>query len=143
MVLFSALLFVGAIADASDLGRPAPQPCKAKPLSEIIQILECQGYPPIVGMEFENDYWEVEAYRGNTLVEVRVHPATGMILQDTPPTGQIPIAEVVKRLEHAGYQVVMLELEGSEWQIEAYRRKSVAVRIDPLTGGIQEIPDGV
>ena len=138
IMIFSALVTAGAARGGSDPEAPALPPSNARPLSEIIEILESKGYDPIIEMEFEDDYWEVEAFRENTLVEVRVDSVTGLILPDPPPTGQIPIAEVVKKLEQAGYQVVEIELEESEWEIEAYRCESVDVRIDPESGAIQE-----
>jgi hypothetical protein len=138
IVLSSALVIAGAARAGSDSEPPALPPCNARPLLEIIEILESKGYDPIIEMEFEDDYWEVEAFRENTLVEVRVHSVTGLILPDPPPTDQIPIAEVVEKLEQAGYRVVVIELEGSEWEIEAYRYKAVDVRIDPESGAIQE-----
>lgn len=74
-VLFASLLIPQAVfAD-----KP---PGDAKPLSEIILILESQGYGPVVDVEFDDGLWEVEAYRDNTRREVKVDPRSGDIVSN-------------------------------------------------------------
>lgn len=57
-------------------------PANAKPLVEIIETLEAQGYDPITEISLDDGIWEVEAYRNNQERELKVHPVTGEILSD-------------------------------------------------------------
>lgn len=57
-------------------------PADAKPLVEIIQSLEAQGYLPITEISMDDGVWEVEAYKDNVERELRVNPVTGEILSD-------------------------------------------------------------
>lgn len=54
----------------------------SKPLVEIIQALESQGYEPITEISMDDGVWEVEAYKNNEERELRVNPLTGEILSD-------------------------------------------------------------
>lgn len=57
-------------------------PADSKPLVEIIQTLETQGYAPITEISMDDGVWEVEAYKNNEERELRVNPLTGEILSD-------------------------------------------------------------
>ena len=49
-------------------------------LSQIVNWLERKGYEPFVEVEFEDDVWEVEAYRYGQLYELTVNPFSGKII---------------------------------------------------------------
>lgn len=49
-------------------------------LCQIVKGVERKGYDPIVEVEFEDDVWEVEAYRYGQLYELKVNPFSGHIL---------------------------------------------------------------
>lgn len=55
-------------------------PAGAKPLSEIIKMLEEQGLTVITEVEFEDGAWKIEVYQpdGREL-DVKVDPMTGQI----------------------------------------------------------------
>nr|WP_320015957.1 PepSY domain-containing protein [uncultured Desulfobacter sp.] len=57
-------------------------PADSKPIVEIIQTLETQGYAPITEISMDDGLWEVEAYKNNEERELRVNPLTGEILSD-------------------------------------------------------------
>lgn len=57
-------------------------PADAKPLVEIIEALEAQGYAPITEISMDDGVWEVEAYKNDEERELRVNPVTGAILSD-------------------------------------------------------------
>lgn len=49
-------------------------------LCQIVKGVERSGYDPIVEVEFEDEVWEVEAYRYGQLYELTVNPFSGNIL---------------------------------------------------------------
>ena len=57
-------------------------PDNAKPLSEVIKMLENKKYHPIVDVELERGRWEIEAYRDNIKRELKVDAVTGEILSE-------------------------------------------------------------
>lgn len=59
-------------------------PMDAKPLSMITQLLEQQGYSPIVEISFDDGRWEVEAYKDGVKRELKVDPSSGDVLSDRP-----------------------------------------------------------
>ena len=59
-------------------------PTDAKPLSEIVLSLEKQGYTPIVEIEFDDERWEIEAYKEGQKRELKVDPRSGAIISDRP-----------------------------------------------------------
>lgn len=55
-------------------------PQNAKPLSEIIKMLEMKGYSYITDVDFDDDDgWEIDGYRNGEKMEVRVNPISGKI----------------------------------------------------------------
>ena len=54
----------------------------AQPLSKIVRTLEEQGFSPIVEIEFDDNLWEVEAYKEGDQRELKVDPVTGRIISD-------------------------------------------------------------
>ena len=66
---------------AGDILPNSPPPLD-KPLSAVVKDLEDQGYGPIIDVERDaegTDSWEVEGYKGQTAITVRVEPASGKI----------------------------------------------------------------
>lgn len=54
----------------------------AQPLSKIVRNLEEQGFSPIVEIEFDDNLWEVEAYKEGDKRELKVDPVSGRIISD-------------------------------------------------------------
>ena len=48
-------------------------------LSEIVLLLEQDGYDPIVDIEFGEGVWEVEAFKAGQFVEIELDPMSGAI----------------------------------------------------------------
>ncbi|NRQ43649.1 PepSY domain-containing protein [Rheinheimera sp. YQF-2] len=63
----------------ADDDKPAANTLK---LSEVIKQLEQQGYNPIADVEFDDNKWEIDAWRGNDKRELTVDPVSGKILRD-------------------------------------------------------------
>ena len=55
-------------------------PTRPLHLCQIVTGIERKGYDPIVELEYEDDVWEVEAYRYGQLYELEVNPFSGKIL---------------------------------------------------------------
>ena len=55
-------------------------PTRLLHLCQIVTGVERKGYEPIVEIEYEDDVWEVEAYRYGQLYELEVNPFSGTIL---------------------------------------------------------------
>lgn len=73
---------VSSSLSASQVFAGERPPEGSKPLVEIIQALEAQGYQPITEISMDDGVWEVEAYKNNEERELRVNPMTGEILSD-------------------------------------------------------------
>jgi uncharacterized membrane protein YkoI len=55
-------------------------PAGAKPLSEVIRMLEDQGVRTITEIEFEDGVWKIEVHQPDgTEVDLKVDPMTGQI----------------------------------------------------------------
>lgn len=78
-VFAAAVLFTLGISQVFAGERP---PEDAKPLTEIIETLETQGYTLITEISMDDGVWEVEAYKNDEERELRVDPLTGKILSD-------------------------------------------------------------
>ena len=59
-------------------------PANAKPLSQVIKMLEDKGYNPIVDVEIDNAVWEIEAYKNAQKRELKVDPVKATIISDRP-----------------------------------------------------------
>ncbi|MGI9281205.1 MAG: PepSY domain-containing protein [Endozoicomonas sp.] len=62
----------------------SPPAAVGKPLSQIIKLLEDQGYRPIVDVSMDDGLWEIEAYKGNEKRELKVNPDSGEVVSDRP-----------------------------------------------------------
>ncbi|WP_290583142.1 PepSY domain-containing protein [Ketobacter sp.] len=81
----SGLLSTAALLSAltaSQIYAGERPPAGSKPLVDIIQALEAQGYSPITEISMDNGVWEVEAYKNNEERELRVNPLTGEVVSD-------------------------------------------------------------
>jgi hypothetical protein len=81
MVIATAMvgLAAAALGGAGWFSDEQP-PAGAKPLSEIIKMLEDQGMRDITEVEFDGGVWKIEVHnRDGSEVDVRVDPLTGEI----------------------------------------------------------------
>ncbi|MGB6972459.1 MAG: PepSY domain-containing protein [Desulfobulbales bacterium] len=79
--LIIAVLFSSTLLLQNSNADEIPQH-DAQPLSKIVRTLEEQGFIPIVEIEFEDDIWEVEAYKEGDKRELKVDPVSGRIISD-------------------------------------------------------------
>lgn len=80
--LVSGVFLAAAALGISHVFAGERPPEDAKPLTEIIKMLETQGYAPITEISMDDGVWEVEAYKNDEERELRVDPLTGKILSD-------------------------------------------------------------
>ena len=115
----------------------------AMSLSVVLKSVESAGYVPVMEVEFEEDHWEIKAYRDGQLVQLKVGLLAGEILPNpSPPVGK-PLSVILKDLEDQGYGPI-LDVEraggsssGYAWEIEAYKGNSeVTVSVEPDSGKI-------
>jgi uncharacterized membrane protein YkoI len=79
LIASTALLSMLGLSQVFAGERP---PANAKPLVEIINELEKQGYSPITEISLDDGIWEVEAYKDNQARELKLEPSSGKILSD-------------------------------------------------------------
>ena len=71
-----------ALSVAPAMAQVARPPADAKPLSEIVKILEDAGFTPY-DVEFKAGRWHIDATnKDGQRRDLRVHPATGEITSD-------------------------------------------------------------
>ena len=79
--LIIAVLYSSMLLLQTSIAAEIP-PHDAQPLSKIVLTLEEQGFTPIVEIEFDDDLWEVEAYKEGDKRELKVDPVSGRIISD-------------------------------------------------------------
>ncbi|THF62217.1 PepSY domain-containing protein [Pseudothauera rhizosphaerae] len=82
--IIASFLLASAAFFAAPLEAAERPPSDARPLSEIVALLERSGYGPIVEIEFDDGRWEVEAYRQGRKFDLKVDPHSGAVLSERP-----------------------------------------------------------
>lgn len=133
-----------AIAPTTMAAADSP-PADAKPVVEIVQRLEKEGYAPVTGFSFDDGNWEFEVSREGASRELTVDPMSGEILGEyaddvdpRPPKGAMPLSELLLGLQKAGYaDVHEASFERRVWEIEIYRDGAEReLQVDPITGKV-------
>ena len=78
-LVLPAMLVSCTAADEDNEGPPERPPAGARLLSEIVLLLERDGYDPIVEIEFEDGVWEAEAFKDGQLVKIELDPISGVV----------------------------------------------------------------
>lgn len=141
--LFAA---VAAIAAGWMSLAPADYPAaNAKPIVEIVEQLEKQGYGPFSELDFDDGYWEIEVYKNDTAYELLIDAQSGEILSEhrddpepRPPRDAKPLSQILRSLLDAGYTNIHdVSLERRYWEVEAFRQRSKReLHVHPVTGEI-------
>lgn len=141
--LFAVAAIVGmplALVVAYD--RP---PADARPLVEIVEQLEREGYGPLVDIEFDDGYWEIEAYEGDSQYELAVDPRSGKVrskerddAEPRPPRDAQPLSKLLRQLAKAGHaRIEEVSFERRYWEIESLRDDGKhEIHVHPATGEI-------
>ena len=119
-------------------------PAGAIPLSSVLKAVESANYSPVIEVEFEKDHWEIKAFSGGKLLQLKVDLFTGAILPNPQPSLDKPLSTLVKNLEDQGYGPI-LDIERSSgasetsaaWEVEGYKGSSeVTITVDSSSGKI-------
>jgi len=123
--------------------------------SELAASLERRGFAPILEAEYENHAWQVVALQQGRPVALSVHPSVGHLGAvrpapttdiPRPPPGAMPLSEIARQLEEAGYTPILeAEFEGDEgWEIEALALVEVDVDVHGNVSGMEiDADDGL
>ena len=132
--------------EAGEAAEPEPpETGEAQSLSQIVRILEFQGYTAIAEAESEGEYWEIEAFKDGERFKLNVDPVDGHILSAVEPSYQMPLSDVLAGLGELGYgPAVKVEFGISDgdapvpaWEIEIYNGgHAVLLSVDAETGEI-------
>lgn len=133
LALALAITFGASAAFAQAVAGPA----------DIEKRLVAAGYSEVRDIEFDDGLWEAEV-RGadGRWHDVAVQADTGEVLDDRGPRAVLPAAEVIKRIEAAGYtQVHDLDLDDAVWEADALDAKGerVELRINGHTGAVMSV----
>jgi uncharacterized membrane protein YkoI len=139
--LFATGVAVAAVSSSLALAdRPAADD---KPIVEIVQQLEQQGYGPFSELDFDEGNWEVEVYKDDAAYELTVDGRSGKILSEhrddaeqRPPRDAQPLSQILHTLIKAGYTHVHdVSFERRYWEIEAFRQDAkYEIHVHPTTG---------
>ncbi len=124
----------------------ADQPsADSKPIVEIVEQLEQQGYGPFTEVSFDDGYWEVEAYKQEAPYELAVDARSGRILSEhrddaepRPPRDSQPLSRLLRTLNTAGYHAISeVSFERRYWEVESLRADGKhEIHVDPKTGEV-------
>ena len=114
--------------------------------ADVRALLAAQGYTTINDIEFDDGLWQAKALNAfRQRVYLVIHPVTGAILnesthgQPSTPGASLSAAEIVQRLESAGYRYIHdLEFDDGVWEADAInaRGQRVEIKVDPVTSGV-------
>ena len=80
LILACAMTAVTTGAARADWFKDELPPANAKPLSEIIKVVEDKGYKVISEIEFDDGIWKIEAHQADGKeVHIKVDPLSGAI----------------------------------------------------------------
>jgi uncharacterized membrane protein YkoI len=114
-------------------------------LVQIVRDLEQQQYDPVVDVDREATWWEIEALKKGTAIELHVDRQTGAITSEhrddpagSPPQGALRLSEVLVRLEKAGHgDIEEISFERRYWEVESLKHDGKhELYVDPLSGDI-------
>jgi len=126
--------------DDSDGPAAMELPGEAKPLAEIVGMIERQGYGPVAEIELEDAGWEISAYKSGQRVELLVDGVSGEVIRDMPPETGAALSEILGSLEAKGYGPFLeVELTEDGWEIETHQgAMAVVLLVDVDSGEIIE-----
>ena len=121
---WSAMGVAGLAATAFIAGAVPPE--SSKPLSEVLQKVEGQGYAALTEASFDDGVWEIEALHDGKPVEIHVNPQTVEIVSEHPeeahdklPQDAKSLTAIAKQLEQDGYQSIeSIDFDRTGWEAE-------------------------
>lgn len=141
--MFAAVAAVAAVSTSLALANHPT--AEDKPVVEIVQQLEKQGYGPFSEVDFDDGNWEVEVYKDDKAYELTVDGRSGEILSEhrdddasRPPRDAQPLSKILQALAKADYtRIHDVTFERRYWEVEAFRQgDKYELHVDPTTGEI-------
>lgn len=119
-------------------------PADARPLAEVVAILENGHVDVITEIDWDDNKWEIEARKDDKWFDFDVSPS-GEILKressgsedDVPPAGSLPLSHILNGVEraHAPARVTDVEFDDDHWEIELHDGdREIELKINPRTG---------
>lgn len=140
---FAAIAVIAAVPVSVVLAdRP---PADARPMIEVVEQLENQGYGPFVELSFDDGHWEVEVYKKDVPYELAVDGRIGKILSEHrddvgphPSNDAQSLSQILRTLINDGYtDIDEVSFERRYWEIEAFREDGKReIHVHPTTGEI-------
>jgi hypothetical protein len=116
-----------------------------KPIVEIVEQLEHEGFGSFIEVSFDDGIWEVEVYKDDTVYELAVDGRTGKVLskhrddaEPRPPRDAQPLSQILHRLTEVGYtDINEVSFERRYWEIELHRADGKhEIHVHPTTGEV-------
>lgn len=139
----SGLLLAAAVAPAVAASQEKSDP--PTPIIQVVAALEKADYGPFIEVSLDDGVWEVEVYRGEESVELRVDPKTNKILSEhrddsepRPPKDSLALSKVLRELQQAGHAGVdEVSFERRYWEVESLQnREKHELHVDPRTAKV-------
>lgn len=144
--LLAAIAVAAAVATAplSAVFADYP-PAGVKRIVDIVDQLEEAGYGPFIEISFDDGYWEVEVYKGDTPYELAVDGRTGKVRSEyrddaepRPPRDALPLSKILRKVAQAGFtNIHEVSFERRYWEIESFRDDGKhEILVHPVTGEV-------
>lgn len=119
---------------------------ETKPIVDIVQGLELEGYGPFSEVSMDHRNWEVEVYKDNVSYELTVDAVSGKVLAEhrddpdtQPPSNAMPLSKVLQKIvDDAGYSDIDdVSFERRYWEVEVYKDgQQHELHVDPVTAKV-------
>lgn len=139
----SCVLLAAAVAPAVAVSQEKSEP--TSPIIKVVAALEKADYGPFIEVSLDDGVWEVEVYKGDESVELRVDPKTYKVLSEhrddsepRPPKDALPLSKVLRELHKAGYaDVDEVSFERRYWEVETFQDGDKhELHVDPRTAKV-------
>lgn len=117
----------------------------SKPIVEVVEQLEKDGYGPFSDISFDLGHWEIEVFKQDVPYELVVDGTTGKVLSEhrddadsRPPKEALPLSRVLRTLIEAGATSIDdVSFERRYWEVELHRQDGKReVLVHPVTGEV-------
>jgi uncharacterized membrane protein YkoI len=144
--VFAAAILVSICLTSASKGQAPVNAPAAKPLLEIVEQLEQEGYGPFSEISKDDGYWEIEVSRDGVAYELTVSPETGKVVaqhrddpERLPPKEAMPLSKLLKSiLKDTNYRSIdEVSFERRYWEIEVFQsNEKHEIHVDPVTAKV-------
>lgn len=108
--------------------------------ADVTQRLSAAGYTEVRDVEFDDGLWEAEVrHADGRWHDVAIDGSTGEVLDDRSKTPLLTAAELLTRLEAAGYTDIRdTDLDDAVWEVDATNKagQRVELRVNAHSGKV-------